>query len=447
MRKNVKKIARHEETSADFLVSRADTRSLSEPAAFSANELRPALTESFPDLRWGDGWLEAFGSRTANVPFFAVMVLRPDEPATAGTPEAPQSRNEVWLHAATGLEKACGAEGGFWGILNSGLLCAAFPERGVADVMGLARRLQKKLQARTACTATVGVAGFPTTDFERREVVENAVKALEHAAFFGPNSRVAFDAVSLNISADKLYERGDTQAAIIEFKRALVLDPGSVNVHNSLGVCFGVLGDYEQALNEFSAAVQLVGGDYMAVYNIGLAHWLRGDRQAALDHLLQAYELRAEVFEILFQLGRLYLELGQPATAQQFLEPAARRKTRAGGIYRYLGDCYAALNLTEKAIAAYRKAVRFNPTDPNALSALGCLYDQTGENPEISLVFCRESVKLSPRNAVFRHRLGLLHFRQDRLEEALHELEQARLLGQDTTDDIQKVRERMGEGN
>jgi hypothetical protein len=73
MSKNVKKIARHEETSADFLVSRADTRSLSEPTAFG--ERTPAgLDGIVSDLRWGDGWLEAFGAGQRTYPF-RIMVL------------------------------------------------------------------------------------------------------------------------------------------------------------------------------------------------------------------------------------------------------------------------------------------------------------------------------------------------------------------------------------
>jgi Flp pilus assembly protein TadD len=448
MRKNVNQIARHAETRADFLVSRPDARRRCEASAFAADEIRAALMEAFPGLPSADAWTAALAGRTANAPFFGILVLRPDEPPADSPPDAPSRREVAWLKAAAGLERICRAAGGLWGLLENGLLCAAFPERDAAECLDLGRRLQKRIRARAGSeTVTVGVAGFPAIDYARHEVVENACKALEHASFFGPNSRVAFDAVSLNISGDKHYESGDTPAAIREFQRALALDPENVNVHNSLGVCFGVLGDLERARAEFETAVRLAGDDYMAVYNIGLVQWLQGNRQAALEHLLRANELRADLFEILFQLGRLYLELAQPAAARHYLESAARGKTGPGSVYRHLGDCYAALNLTEKAMAAYRKAVRANPSDPIALSALGCLLDQTGENPEISLMFCRESVKLAPRNPVFRHRLGLLLFRQSRLEEALEELEQAGLLGLDTAADIGKVRERMGEPN
>jgi Flp pilus assembly protein TadD len=116
-------------------------------------------------------------------------------------------------------------------------------------------------------------------------------------------------------------------------------------------------------------------------------------------------------------------------------------------VHRHLGECYEALDLVPKAIDAYRKAVRHNAADPHALSALGCLFDRTGENPEIARVFCRESVRLAPQNPLFHQRLGLLELKQDRLEESLEALEEARRLGLDTTEAIGKVRERMEEKN
>jgi tetratricopeptide (TPR) repeat protein len=276
--------------------------------------------------------------------------------------------------------------------------------------------------------------------------MENARKAAEHAAFFGPNSRVIFDAVSLNISGDKFYEYGDLQAAIREFQQALRLNPNHVNVHNSLGVCYGVIGDYKLALAAFSEALRLENHEYMAVYNIGLIHLLQDRKHEALEYFLKAHTLRADVYEVLFQTGNLYVDLRQPQKARPYLEHAARLRTRSGSLYRLLGDCYADLGLSDNAISAYKKAVKVNPEDSMALSALGCLFDQKGENPEISMVFFRESVRLSPENPVFRQRLGRLYFKLNRLEEALQEFEEAGLLGQNAAEDICRVRERMEAG-
>ena len=438
-----RKIARKAGSSRHFLLSQADTRQVEEAPEYDAEHVRDLLAAEFPDLLWGTGLRGACAKRLKAVSRFAAMAVRPDEapgrqlPLVAGPDPGPL------LSIAHSLARVCQDIGGFWGIEDHGLPAGFLPGLSAAEGLTAAKAFQHALREQTGCTLTVGVAVHPTLDYAVHETVVNARKAADHAAFFGPGSCAAFDAVSLNISGDKCFEHGDTEAAIREFQRALALDPANVNVRNSLGVCYAVLGDYEEALQQFAAAVSLDSREYMAIYNIGLVHWLLGRKEGALNHLLQASALRGDVFEILFQIGKLQLDLHQPHAARENLEHAGRLRTKSGGIYRYLGDCYAALDLSEKAITAYKKAIKFNSSDPTALSALGCLFDGKGENPDISLMFCRESVKLAPENPLFRHRLGALCLKQNRLEDALEHLEAAARLGRDTAGDIRRVRERM----
>jgi tetratricopeptide (TPR) repeat protein len=439
-----RKIAHREETSRHFLLSQTDTRKVDEAPDFCADGVRPILAEAFPSLCCGVDFRQAALEQIGGRGTFAALVIRPDDPPETWM-AAPGS--DALVGVAVCLDEACRSVEGLWGVEESGLLAGLWPSCSESEGLDAARRLQEQVRLRAGRTVTIGVAAHPTLDYPPQETLENARKAAEHAAFFGPNSRVAFDAVSLNISGDKCYEHGDIPAAIREFQKALQLDPHNVNVHNSLGVCYGVLGDHRQAAEAFTRALALESGEYMAVYNLGLIHLLQGRRQEALEHFLRAGALHGDIFEIQFQTGKLRLEMGNPQAARPLLERAVRLRSRSGNAQRLLGDCYADLDLPDKAIGAYQKAVKVNPGDSFALSALGRLFDQQGENPEIALVFCQESVRLSPDNPLFRRRLGHLYFRLNRLEEALREFEQAGLLGQDSTEDIRRVRERMENKN
>lgn len=435
-----RKIARKEGLRDHFLLSQTDARRFEATPGIDPAEVRDLLAPHFPGLLWGTGLRGACTRQLKAVERFAAIALRPDpgpEADSAGVDP------QAMLEAAHGLDRLCRKAEGFWGVDDCGLLAGFLPLSTAQEGLAAARSLQEKIRGRTGRTATAGIAVHPTLDYAVHETAVNARKAVDHAAFFGPAARVVFDAVSLNISGDRHFERGDTEAAIQEFKRALALDPANVNVHNSLGVCHAVRGEYEQALAEFSAAAALDAHDSMAVYNIGMVHRLLGRPETAMECLEKAAGLRADLFEILFQAGNLHLELDRPQAAREFLERASRLRSKSGGVYRYLGDCYDALNLPDKAIAAYKKALQFNPSDPHALSALGCLFDRKGENPEISLVFCRESVALAPQNPLFRHRLGVLHLKQNRLEEALSQFEAAAGLGLDAAEEIRRVRARM----
>jgi tetratricopeptide (TPR) repeat protein len=438
-----RKITRRAETSRHFLLSQTDSRKVDEAPDVGAERVRQALAASFPDLLCGADFQQAALQRVGERPFCALAV-RPDPPPEAWG-DAPGAG--VLAAAAACLDEIGRGAEGLWGTDESGMLAAVWPSWGASEGLDAAHRLQAQVLRRTGRSVTIGVAGHPLLDYLPSAALENARKAADHAAFFGPNSRAAFDAVSLNISGDKYYEHGDIPAAVREFQLALRLDPANGNVHNSLGVCYGVLGDHERALEAFGRALALDSGDYMAIYNSGLIHGLQGRREAALEHFLKAGALHGDVFEILFQTARLRLEMGDPQEARPLLERATRLRPRSGNAQRLLGECYGQLRLPEKAIAAYKKAVKANPGDSLALSALGALFDEKGENPEIAMVFCQESVRLSPDNPVFRKRLGGLYLKLDRLEEALREFEQAGRLGQDSTEDIRRVRERMPASN
>ena len=142
------------------------------------------------------------------------------------------------------------------------------------------------------------------------------VKALAHAAFFGPGSRACFDAVTLNISGDCHYDAGDIPAAMADYRNALRLDPRNVNVLNSLGVCFGVRQEFKKALTAFNTAAKIDPHEVLAIYNAGLVHLLQDDKRTALELWLQAAPQGQDIFELNLQIGRRLLEIDQPEKAQ-----------------------------------------------------------------------------------------------------------------------------------
>jgi len=246
--------------------------------------------------------------------------------------------------------------------------------------------------------------------------------------------------VSLNISGDNLYQGGDIDGAINEFKTAIILDPSNVNIHNSLGVCYGVLGDYGKALKEFKAALQIDSDEVMAMYNIGLVKMLTGKNSEALKYFLDADKKKEEdIYEIAFQTGRIYLNIGKPEMAKTFIENAVKLNPESGPALRLLGECCAALNMTDEAISAYKKVIRKNPNDAESLSALGYLFDLLGENPEITTIFCQQSVDIEPDNGLYRYRLGSLYLKRNQLEDALLQFQEAHDLGHDSKKLIKKI--------
>lgn len=439
MKSDSKELFSNRSSSREFLLSKTPAK----PKAFEPNDsaaVEPdGLYHVFPEIPVGQALIDRAMDCLEASPMFAAMAVRIDD-AEDDSP-APGFRIDL----ARTIDTFCESENGVWGQIDPRTLGCFFPEQDASSAEILAKSIRERLAQRRSETVSMGIAVYPLLDYQRHQIIENTRKALDHAAFFGPGSSVLFDAVSLNISGDGYYQAGEIERAVQEFETAVRLDPSNVNVHNSLGVCFGVLGDYDRARAEFQEAVRLDPEETMAVYNIGLLDLLAGNLEKALEQFLKARSLEKEVFEVEFQIGKLYIELEDPEKAKPMLEKAVELKPDSGLAHRYLGDCCMRMSLTDEAISAYKKAIRQNPNDAHSLSALGYLFDLQGENPEITTIFCQQSVDISPENGLFRYRLGNLYLKRNQLEDALKQFEKADELGHDSKALIQKIRKLLPE--
>lgn len=441
MTENPKGLQRSRSTDHQFLFCKTDPKTGQDTDNLRQPEVPDILAGTYPDMLCGTAFLEQAMDRVSEIPVFSAMVIRIDRPETDG--DSPLS--EFSATVAGTIERICQPADGLWGWIAEDTFGAIFPGTGTPDGNGFAERVLEHLRQASdpPGSVTVGIANFPTIDYPKNRILDNARKAVDHAAFFGPGSVVSFDSVSLNISGDRCYQEGDIRGAIAEFEKALEIDASNVNVHNSLGVCYGVLGDFEKASEAFEAAVRLDPDEAMAVFNLGRIHQLSGeDREKAMACFLEADRLGGDIFEVALQIGRLYLEMEAPRRAEAFLQKAARIRPESSLSHRCLGECREMMGEDAKAAAAYRQAIKRNPNDAEALSALGSLMDRLGENPEVTVAFCRHSVEIAPENGLFWYRLGRIYSRRQRLRKALSALEKAQELGHDATAEIDAVREK-----
>ncbi len=426
-----------------FLYSKAGAEDRGKKRSRTPSHIQKAIKSVYPALLTGHSFLDHAAEQLSSAKIFACMVFQIDGDVSSESDQKISNPAAVHKTAARLLDDLCRQHNGTWGLVNSGLFGAFFEGQNGSQCFKLTQKFQKTLNDQTDATLSAGIAEYPKLGYKPPEMLTSALKALDHAAFFGPDSAVIFDAVSLNISSDKLFDKGDINGSIQEFQRALKLEPANINVHNSLGVCYGLLGVYDKAKREFNAAIKLDPNEVMAWYNLGFTRMLAGNRKKALDLFLKANTINQDVFEIAFQTGRLLMDMEQPERGIKFLEHASRLEPKSGAVFRYLGECYTMIGKVPDAIVAYKKAIKNNPSDAASLSAMGCLFDEQGENGEISVMFCQESVKLSPENGLFRHRLGRLYYKQNRLDEALKEFKKAELLGQDASQWITKIQTRQ----
>jgi tetratricopeptide (TPR) repeat protein len=345
--------------------------------------------------------------------------------------------------AAAPLARHCHTHGGRWARIGRNRFAVVMADMNAAGGQDLAEDLLRAYAEKDKLSVTIGLAVYPTINYARRQIVDNAEKALEHGIFFGPGTITRFDAVSLNISGDRRYQTGDIEGAIDEFNKGLLVDPTDANLHNSLGVCHGILKAYDEALAAFDNADWLAPGEVMAIYNKGYILSLQGNREAALACFLEANDREPGVFEVAFHIGQIYMETGAADDARPYLEAATRANSRSGPAFKSLGACLEKLGLTKEAIRSYKSAVKINPGDAESLSVLGRLYTERGESLDVAEVLCAQSVRLDPENGLYRHRLATVYLKQGKLDDALSEFELALSLGHDSQSEVEKTQRRM----
>lgn len=392
-----KTLSPHKECSSESL-------SPDSSAPVFSGEIQDGFLNAFPGILAGKAFVDEALKKIGPLGF-TVMMIRPDCRFRA---EAVSCADTILLNAGFILEQLIQQHHGMWGLINPETLGCIIAEDDMSVCRDLAARIQNKLAEFQKETVSIGIAGYPLADFSQNDVVLNAWKALIHAAVVGPGTMVVLDAVSLNISGDRLYQACNLPGAVEEYQKALHLDPSNVNVHNSLGVCYGMMEMYDAAEAEFNAALLLEPDEVMALYNLGVVCLMTGRKEMALNILVRAAAVDDVIFEPALLTGKLYLEAGNPEKARPFLENALNRRPNSGTAMRTLGACFSELGLLREAVSVYTRAVRNNPNDAESLSRLGELYDTIEENPEIARLFCQQSVAIAPENEVYRERLNRL---------------------------------------
>ena len=433
--------------SQSFLLSK--TKGETQRETFDIGEILDheltGIDEFDPDVHTGKAFIDHALNFVDSSTAFGVLTLQLDLPEDSEDSDYPVTEKSGVEAVSQTLIEACEDKDGIWGVIEHRLFGCFFADKDENEYLSIAKSLKEILAARSNQTVTIGIASFPSLDYAKNQILANSIKALDHATFFGPDSLVVFDAVSLNISGDRLYEKGDVEGAIAEFKKGLLLDSADTNIHNSLGVCYGIIGNLPEALNEFKAVIEINSEEALAIYNAGLTSMLTGDRDAALEYFQQAAERPETAFEAAIQIGRLFLGENTPDEARNYIEKAVDLRPDSFAAYSCLGECYTALGMTGEAVTAYKKAVRLNANDAAALSGLGWLYSAQGKNLEIATLFCRQSVEIAPDNGLYRQRLGQLYLNEDRFQEALSEFNKATELGCDSADFIKKLNHSMEE--
>jgi len=158
--------------------------------------------------------------------------------------------------------------------------------------------------------------------------------------------------------------QGDMAGAILEFEKAVEVDPDNPEARNALGATLSALGDFERAVEQFRAAIA-------------------ADNQFVEGH---------------YNLARALSELGRFDEALAEFKATAQIDPGYALAYMGAGDVFAAGSAVDLAIESYQRAINADPNLMAAYMRLASIYVSTGEyNRGIDLLL--EARELAPANS------------------------------------------------
>jgi serine/threonine protein kinase/regulator of sirC expression with transglutaminase-like and TPR domain len=218
------------------------------------------------------------------------------------------------------------------------------------------------------------------------------------------------------------------EAALVEYNRAIDLDPTIALVYNNRGATHRALKEYRAALADYSRAIELDPTDAQAYSNRGATYAELRQYPAAMADFARALEQGPTFAQAFHNRGLAYAELGQYEAALADYSRALDADPTYVDAYYNRANAYAELGQHEAALADYDRALAVDPTYAPAYLNRGVTYVELQQH-EAALADYNRALALNPVYAKAYLNIGFLLGNQGKHGEALSYFEKAAQLG------------------
>ena len=276
----------------------------------------------------------------------------------------------------------------------------------------------------------------------------------------------------------ELYEmQNRLEEALLSYERVVTILPEQLSARNRLGQLYLQTGDYPGAIETFlvilnqletqandqaeknkqptsrsetRAAFEASETEIEAHYGIGLAYQEQNDFEKSEFHITRAISLleaRAasmrggtrrvrsadrvaltmRLQEMRHALGQIYLKFNVPRKAVNAFAKILATNANYVPALSGIGIAYQMLDDLKRAEDYLRKAIELSSKNelPDAYNALGYLYAEQGIKLDEAAALVRRALKSSPTSGAYLDNLGLIYFKQGKLDAAIENLELA----------------------
>lgn len=209
--------------------------------------------------------------------------------------------------------------------------------------------------------------------------------------------------------------------AATEYRKATQLQPKSTLAHTGLGNALCSQHNYSAAQRSFETALQLDSLNNHAHIGLGVVAYRQKHVEESLAQFAEAGPLldpkNPDFADAYLHQGLSLVMAGQETVAQQALKTAAELRPDHPAAYMGLSELYRKAELFGYAIMELNLAIRHAPNDAKLLTNRGSLYLKRNDMDEAYPDF-RRALRMNPRNLNALNGLGIALLERDQVEAA-----------------------------
>jgi protein O-GlcNAc transferase len=265
----------------------------------------------------------------------------------------------------------------------------------------------------------------------------NHRNALQHSPAGANESAVGFDGTATmpmyyGDLGNTLLQRGNFDAAIENYRRALSLKPDLAGVHSNLGVALQMQGKLDAAAEHYRQALSFNPDFAEAHNNLGLALQNQGKLDMAIASFYKALSLQPDYAEAYNNLGFALQNQGEPDLAIANYHRTLSLKPNYADAHVNLGNLFQSMGKPDEAISCYRQALSINPDFAGAHMNMGNAFKDQGKLDEAINCY-QQALLIQPDFADAYMNMGTARKDQGRLDEATASFRKALELKPDFT--------------
>lgn len=227
-------------------------------------------------------------------------------------------------------------------------------------------------------------------------------------------------------------QKGDNRSAEEAFRRALQLDPQSVELLNNLAISIARQGRDDEAISLYQQALKVRKDDPVTRRNLGVAYF-RAHRYRDALPLLRSFAAATPCFQSLDLVGVDLFALDQFGAAAGYLERASRLQPDDLPTLDILGKAYWRTKNYSGVTQVFKRIMAVDPNSPEAHFMLGMAYDIEYQEQNAFKEF-QAALEADPNFPAIHSSLGLIDYREHKVPEAEKEFKQE--LGRNPHDPI-----------